>query len=93
MYVSVREYRSSDVAEVGRRAQEGFVPIVREVSGFSAYYIVDGGDGTLLTITVAEDQAGVEDSVGKASEWVGQNAADLVEGSPTVTNGEVVAQG
>jgi hypothetical protein len=93
MYVSVRQYRSSDVAEVGRRAQEGFVPLVSQVPGFSAYYIVDGGDGTFLTITVAENAAGVEDSVAKAREWVSENAADLVDGGPTVTNGEVVASG
>lgn len=91
MYVSVRQYRTSDAQEVGRRAQEGFVPIVREIAGFSAYYIVDGGDGQLTTVTVAEDKAGVEDSVAKAREWVAENAADLVEGEPQVTNGEVVA--
>jgi hypothetical protein len=91
MYVSVRQYRSSDAAEVGRRAEEGFVPIVREVSGFSAWYLVDGGDGSVMTITIAEDQAGVEDSVSKASDWVRENAADLVDRAPTVTNGEVVA--
>ena len=93
MYVSIRQYRSDNVEEVGRRAQDGFVPIVREVPGFSAYYIVDGGDGTFTTITVAENKAGVEDSVNRASEWVRESAADLVEGAPTVTNGEVVAQG
>lgn len=93
MYASIRQYRSDDVPEVARRAQDGFVPIVREVQGFSAYYIVDGGDGVFTTITVAEDRAGVEESVSKASEWVRESAADLVDGAPTVTNGEVVAQG
>ncbi len=93
MYASIRQYRSDDVQEVARRAQEGFVPIVRDVPGFSAYYIVDSGDGAFATITIAEDRAGVEDSVNKAREWVSENAADLVEGSPTVSNGEVVAQG
>ena len=93
MYASIRTYRSDDIQEVARRAQDGFVPIVRDVPGFSAYYIVDSGDGAFITITVAEDEAGVEESVEKASEWVRENAADLVEGSPTVSNGEVVAHG
>ena len=92
MYASVRQYRSSDVAEVTRRAQEGFIPIVREIEGFSAYYFVDGGDGSLITITLGDDQAAVEESVSKAGEWVSANAAELIEGTPTVTNGEVVAQ-
>jgi hypothetical protein len=91
MYASIRKYTSSDAAEVIRRADEGFIPLVRDVSGFKAYYMVDGGDGTVVTVTVCDDQAGVEDSVGKAREWVGQNAADLIEGAPDVTNGEVSA--
>jgi hypothetical protein len=91
MHVSVRSYRSNDVPEVGRRAQEGFVPLVNRIPGFAAYYIVDGGDGTFTTITVAEDEAAVEESVAKAREWVSENAADLVDGAPAVTNGEVVA--
>lgn len=93
MHVSVRQYRSSDVAEVARRVEGegGFLSVVRDVPGFTAYYLVDAGDGDLMTITVAEDQAGVEESVSRASEWVREHAADLVEGAPTVTNGEVVA--
>jgi hypothetical protein len=94
MHVSVRQYRSSDVQEVARRVQGegGFLEVIKEVPGFSGYWLIDGGGGDLLTITVAEDQAGVEESVNKARDWVQENAADLVEGSPTVTNGEVVAQ-
>jgi hypothetical protein len=92
MHVSVRQYRSSDVPEVARRAEDGFTEIVKEVPGFSGWWLVDGGGGTVVTITVAEDQAGVEESVNKARDWVQENAADLIEGSPTVVNGEVVAQ-
>ena len=92
MHVSVRQYRSSDVPEVARRAEDGFTEIVKEVPGFSGWWLVDGGGGTVVTITVAEDQAGVEESVTKARDWVQENAADLIEGSPTVVNGEVVAQ-
>ena len=90
MYASVRRYRSSDAAEVGRRAKEGFAPIVKDVPGFQAYYYLDSGDGTATTVTICDDQAGVEESVNRARDWVGENAADLVEGAPDVTNGEVV---
>lgn len=90
MYASIRRYQTKDNAEVARRAQDGFVPLVREVPGFSAYYMVDAGD-TFFTVTLAEDKSGIEDSASKAREWVGQNAADLIEGSADVHNGEVVA--
>ena len=95
MHASIRQYKSSDAAEVGRRANDdstGFPPIAREIQGFRAWYLIDNGDGTLTTVTICDDAAGVEESVEKARGWVGENAADLVEGSPNVTNGKVEAQ-
>ncbi len=95
MFVSIRQYRSSDAAEVGRRAADeasGFVPIARDMDGVSAWYLVDAGDGTLATVTICDDEAAANASVDKARAWVADNAADLVEGTPTVTNGEVRAQ-
>jgi hypothetical protein len=92
MYVSIRQYNGRDVAEISRRAQEGFAPIVQQVPGFVAWYLVDGGGGALFTVTLCEDRAGVEASVSAAADWVPDNIADLVQGSPAVLNGEVRAQ-
>jgi hypothetical protein len=41
---------------------------------------------------LCEDRAGVEASVSAAADWVPDNIADLVQGSPAVLNGEVRAQ-
>ncbi len=68
------------------------MPIVRRVPGFLAWYLVDGGGGALFTITMCEDRAGVEALVTAAVDWVPDNVADLVEGSPAVINGEVRVQ-
>jgi hypothetical protein len=95
MHASIRQYRSSDAAEVGRRASDGttgFPPMARQIQGFQAWYLIDSGDGTLTTVTICDDESGVNESQEKARQWVGDNAADLVEGSPTVTNGKVEAQ-
>jgi hypothetical protein len=91
MYASIRQYKTTDNAEVARRAQEGFIPLVRDVPGFAGYYMVDAGD-TFFTITLADDQAGVDESVNKARDWVAENIPDMIEGPPTVSNGEVAAQ-
>jgi hypothetical protein len=95
MQASIRQYRSSDAAEVGRRASDGssgFTPVVSEIAGFQAWYLIDGGDGTLTTVTICDDESGVNESVEKASEWVGANAADLIQGAPQVTNGSVAVK-
>lgn len=46
MYAAVRRYEGvTDPAEAGRIVDEGFVPIVRQVSGFVAYFWIDAGAG------------------------------------------------
>jgi hypothetical protein len=95
MYASIRQYRSSDAAEVGRRANDGesgFAPIARDAAGIAAWYLVEPGDGTVVTVTVCEDESAAENSVQLAASWVGEHASELVEGAPTVTNGEVTAK-
>jgi hypothetical protein len=45
MYAVVRRYDGvTDPAEAGRLVKEGFVPLLREVPGFVAYYWVNSGD-------------------------------------------------
>ena len=70
MYAAIRTYETIDAGEVTRRANRGFVPILRGTPGFIAYYIVDGGDGKLASISVFEEQAGAEESTRRAAEWV-----------------------
>ena len=92
MYASIRQYRVlEDQDEAVRRITDGFVPLVREVPGFSAWYLLTSDDGTLTAVTVCEDRAGVEASVSRASSWVLRNLGDLIEGPPSVLNGEVRA--
>jgi hypothetical protein len=92
MYASIRQYRViDDPSEAVQRISEGFVPIVREVPGFSAWYLLVSDDGSITTVTVCDDRAGVEASVSRASSWVLKNLGDVIQGPPSVVNGEVKA--
>jgi hypothetical protein len=92
MYAAIRTYTTSDADEVSRRASQGFVPIVSGTPGFVAYYIVDGGDGNVASVSVFEEQAGADESTRRAAEWVADNLAELVEGGPQVLAGEVTVE-
>ena len=94
MYAAIRRYQldTGSVQEVERQINEGYLPAIKEVSGFQAYYAVDAGDGRLTTVSVFEDQAGAEESTRKAADYVRQNMASLVPDPPEVLQGEVVAQ-
>jgi hypothetical protein len=92
MYAVVRRYDGvRDPAEAGRRVKEGFVPLIREVPGFVAYYWVNAGGGVMYSTSVFQDQAGEEESTKRAEEYVRDNLASLLPHLPQVTAGEVVA--
>ncbi|MBN6054730.1 hypothetical protein JYK22_22520, partial [Nonomuraea sp. RK-328] len=94
MYATVRRYEGvTDPAEAGRRVSEEFVPLLREVPGFVAYYWVDAGDGVMLSTSIFEDQAGAEESTKRAADYVRESLASLLPNPPQVTAGEVVASG
>ncbi|MDI9835309.1 MULTISPECIES: hypothetical protein [unclassified Streptomyces] len=92
MYAVVRRYEGvTDPAEAGRRVKEEFVPLLRRVPGFVAYYWVDASDGVMLSTGVFEDRAGAEESTRRAGDFVRERLAELLPQPPLVTAGEVVA--
>jgi hypothetical protein len=70
---------------------EGFVPIISQIPGFVALYLVDAGGGVMISTSVFEDQAGAEESNRRAADYVRQNLAQLLPNPPQITSGEVVA--
>ncbi|MEU9039470.1 hypothetical protein AB0D45_31825 [Streptomyces sp. NPDC048352] len=92
MYAAVRRYEGvTDPAEAGRLVNEGFVPLMRQVAGFVAYYWVDAGNGVMVSTSVFQDRAGADESIERAADFVRDNLASLLPRPPQVTAGEVVA--
>ena len=91
MYVAVRRYEGvTDAKKVGQVAQEGFVPIISEMPGFIAYYLVDAGDGVLVTTSVFEHKDAEEQSTFRAGEFIAEHLAPLIPNPPQITAGEVI---
>lgn len=92
MYAVVRRYEEvTDPAEAGRRVDDEFVPLLRQVPGFVAYYWVDAGGGVMVSTGVFQDRAGAEASTDRARDFVRDRLAALLPNPPQVTAGEVVA--
>lgn len=91
MYAAVRRYEGvTDPAEAARLVNEGFVPLMRQVPGFVAYYWLDAGNGVMVSTSVFQDRAGAEESILRASTFVRDNLASLLPNPPQVMAGEVV---
>src|SRR5919202_6725593 len=92
MYVAVRRYEGvSDPQKVAQLGQEDFVPIISEMPGFVAHYLVDAGDGVMVAISVFEHKDAEEESTFVAGEFVAQHLAPLLPNPPQGTAGEVFA--
>jgi quinol monooxygenase YgiN len=93
MHVAIRRYQvdPASVDEVMRQVNEGFIPIIKDADGFLAYYALNAGAGEIATVSVFEDQAGAEESIRMAADWVRQNLAALLPDPPDITAGEVEA--
>ena len=89
MYTSVSSYHVVDVDALVDVVQEGLVERVKTIEGFVGYYVVDGGDGTVTSITLGEVEGAVEAWGVEVQRWVVERATHLVEGAPKVTAGEV----
>ena len=93
MHTAIRQYQvdPGSVEEITRGVNEDLLPLIKDVSGFQAYYALDAGGGRIASVSVFEDRAGAEESSRLAAEWVRQNMASLFPNPPEVLEGEVVA--
>ena len=89
MHASVRQYRVRDIDTLVSKIEDEFVQQVKEIEGFVGYYVIDGGDGAVASVTVGETAAAVAESTRRAAAWVRDSVAELVDGEPEVTVGEV----
>jgi len=79
MHASVRKYKvdQGKMDQLSQRISDTFVPRVSEAPGFAAYYVVDAGNGILITVTVGDDPEIVERSTEMAAEFVREELADI----------------
>jgi hypothetical protein len=73
-----------------RRIKEGAIPIISDVEGFMAYYVVYAPDDTIIAISVFNNYTGAEESNRRALAWIEQNLTPLLAGPATAIAGPVI---
>ena len=90
MWASVRRYdHNPELADRLSTRSEEIKSIISEVPGFVSYYLIHDGTDT-VSITVAQDKAGVDRSNEVAAEWLREHSADIPASAPHITEGEVL---
>jgi hypothetical protein len=92
MYAAIRQgkARSGVAEELARRIKEGAIPIISDVEGFMAYYVVYAPDDTVTAISIFNNFAGAEESNRRAVAWIEQSLAPLLTGPATAVAGPVI---
>lgn len=94
MHAVTRRYTfdSDSQPQISRSVRETFLPFIREVPGFIAYYWIETGPGSATSVTVFDDQARAEASTSLALGFALVEVGDLL-GEPKVSQGPVTAHG
>jgi len=92
MYAAIRQAKAKAGAaeELARRIKEGAIPIISDVEGFKAYYVVYAGDDTVTAISVFNNFASAEEANKRALAWIDENLGPLLVGQVSAVAGPVI---
>jgi len=95
MHATIRRYEGVDstrVNELVRKVDETFVPQIRELPGFSGYYLIEAGNGVLSSISLFETSEQAEESSRLVENWISdENFGRALPNAPKITSGKVLA--
>jgi hypothetical protein len=95
MHATIRRYEGVDTTrmnEVVGKVNKTLVPQLRELPGFSGYYLIEAGNGVLSSFGLFETSEQADESKTLVTKWISdENFNSLIPNPPKVTSGKVVA--
>jgi len=93
MQVLIRKYSGKGAQELFNALEQHAADVqvlMRSVNGLASYTLARSGEGG-FSVTVCQDQAGLDESAQKAKDWIAKNAANTGVGAPEISLGNVIA--
>ena len=95
MHATIRRYEGVDTTrmnEVVGKINATLVPQLRELPGFSGYYLIEADNGVLSWFGLFETPEQAEDSKTLVTKWISdENFNSVIPNPPKTTSGKVVA--
>ena len=91
MQVTIRKYSgqgASELVDLLEKDSSAIEKMLRSVTGFVSYTLARSGGGG-FSVTICQDQTGIDESTQKAKDWVAKNGANISVGPPEVSHGTV----
>jgi hypothetical protein len=96
MHATIRRYEGVDTTrmnEVVGKVNETLVPQLRELPGFSGYYLIEAGNGVLISFGLFETSEQADEFKNIVTKWISdENFNSVIPNAPKITSGKVVAQ-
>jgi hypothetical protein len=96
MHAILRRYEgveSSRTVELTRKTDDELIPKLKELPGFSGYYLIEAGNGVMTSISLFDTAEQADKSSRIASSWVRDEKLETaLPNAPKITFGEVVAR-
>ena len=96
MHATIRRYEGVDTTrmnEVVAKVDQTLVPQLRELPGFSGYFLIEAGNGVLSSFGLFETSEQADESKTLATKWINdENFNSVIPNPPKITSGKVVAQ-
>jgi hypothetical protein len=95
MHATTRRYEGIDVSrinDVAGKVNDTLVPKLRELPGFSGYYLIEGSSGVLSSLGLFETSEQAHQSTMLVSKWITDEKLDsALPNPPEITSGKVIA--
>ena len=92
MYAAIRQGKAKPghAEELTRTIKEEAIPIISDVPGFKAYYVIYAADDTVTAISIFDDYAGAAESNRRALAWIEKSLPSSPTGPATAVAGPVI---
>jgi hypothetical protein len=94
MHAILRRYdgvEPSRTVELTRKVDNELIPKLKELPGFSGYYLIEAGNGVMTSISLFDTAEQADKSSRIASNWVrDEKLESALPNAPKITFGEVV---
>ena len=95
MHAIIRRYEGVDTTRMGEivdKVNMTFLPQLRELPGFSGYFLIEAGNGVVSSFGLFETSEQADESKTLVTKWISdENFNSVIPNPPKITSGKVVA--
>ena len=95
MHATIRRYEGVDTTRMGEvvdKVNMTLLPQLRELPGFSGYFLIEAGNGIVSSFGLFETSEQDDESKKVVTKWISdENFNTVIPNAPKITSGKVVA--